>query len=155
MQAQVFDLFFSTKLAGRGIGLAALVIGLARCLVAAAPAETMFLDAAAKERAVRSALADAEQTPAAVTKAARTVIADFQALVRRYRKDLLAYCGRLQPRSGSAEDALQQTLLQAYIRLDQLRSAELFRPWLLRIAVNEMRKFRRQNRYDYLLSSID
>jgi DNA-directed RNA polymerase specialized sigma24 family protein len=38
----------------------------------------------------------------------------FEALVRRYRKELLSYCRRLQPQSGSAEDALQQALLQAW-----------------------------------------
>jgi RNA polymerase sigma-70 factor, ECF subfamily len=53
------------------------------------------------------------------------------------------------------QDVLQQTLLQAYLNLGQLRSVELFRPWLCRIAINEMHKVRRVNRSDRLFSSID
>ena len=79
----------------------------------------------------------------------------FSDLVRPHLTILRKYLRSLARDSFEMEDVLQQTLLQAYIRLDQLRSPELFRPWLLRIAINEMRKFRRQNRYDYLLSSID
>src|SRR5947209_13288378 len=37
----------------------------------------------------------------------------FEALVRRYRSELLSYCRRMQPQTASAEDALQQTFLQA------------------------------------------
>src|SRR6516225_1755736 len=79
----------------------------------------------------------------------------FFDLVRPHLTILRRYLRSLACNSFDMEDVLQQTLLQAYISLDQLRSAELFRPWLFRIAVNEMRKFRRQNRSDYLLRSID
>jgi len=79
----------------------------------------------------------------------------FFDLVRPHLSILRKYLRFLAHNSFDMEDVLQQTLLQAYISLDQLRSAELFRPWLFRIAVNEMRKFRRQNRSDYLLRSID
>lgn len=60
----------------------------------------------------------------------------FEALVRRYRRELLAYCRRLQPRSGSAEDALQQTLLQAWKALSAGAEIRDVRPWLYRIAHN-------------------
>jgi RNA polymerase sigma-70 factor, ECF subfamily len=79
----------------------------------------------------------------------------FFDLVRPHLTILRRYLRSLACNSFDMEDVLQQTLLQAYISLHQLRSAQLFRPWLFRIAVNEMRKFRRQNRSDYLLSSID
>lgn len=62
--------------------------------------------------------------------------AAFEALVRRYRKELLAYCRRLQPTSGSAEDALQQTLLQAWRALKAGAEVRDARPWLYRIAHN-------------------
>jgi RNA polymerase sigma factor (sigma-70 family) len=62
--------------------------------------------------------------------------AAFEALVRRYRKELLAYCRRLQPRSGGAEDALQQTLLQAWRALKDGAEVREARPWLYRIAHN-------------------
>ena len=60
----------------------------------------------------------------------------FEALVRRYRKELLAYCWRLQPRSGSAEDAFQQALLQAWRALRAGAEVREARPWLYRIAHN-------------------
>jgi RNA polymerase sigma factor (sigma-70 family) len=60
----------------------------------------------------------------------------FEVLVRRYRRELLAYCHRLQPRSGSAEDAVQQTLLQAWRALKAGAEVRDVRPWLYRIAHN-------------------
>jgi RNA polymerase sigma factor (sigma-70 family) len=60
----------------------------------------------------------------------------FEALVRRYRKELLAYCRRLQPHSGGAEDALQQALLQAWRALSAGVEVREVRPWLYRIAHN-------------------
>lgn len=60
----------------------------------------------------------------------------FEALVRRYRNELLAYCRRLQPQSGAAEDALQQTLLQAWRALSAGAEVREIRPWLYVIARN-------------------
>jgi RNA polymerase sigma factor (sigma-70 family) len=60
----------------------------------------------------------------------------FEVLVRRYRRELLAYCRRLQPRSGSAEDALQQTLLQAWRALKAGAEVRDVQAWLYRIAHN-------------------
>jgi N-acetylmuramoyl-L-alanine amidase len=63
------------------------------------PAGAMYEDALAKERAVRKALASSKVAPT-VLKAVRTVVADFEALVRRYPTssycdDALWYAGRL------------------------------------------------------------
>lgn len=55
--------------------------------------ESMYANAGAKEKAVRTALADPNVTTT-VLKAVRTVIADFEAVVRRY------------PSSGYCDDAL-------------------------------------------------
>jgi RNA polymerase sigma factor (sigma-70 family) len=60
----------------------------------------------------------------------------FEALVRRYRKALLAYCRRLQPQSGNAEDALQQTLLHVWRALNNGVEVRDVKPWLYRIAHN-------------------
>jgi RNA polymerase sigma factor (sigma-70 family) len=60
----------------------------------------------------------------------------FEALVRRYRRPLLAYCRRLTGPDASAEDVLQQALLQAWRALDggiQVRDAQA---WLYRIVHN-------------------
>ena len=55
--------------------------------------QELYADALAKERAVRVALADPEAIPTTI-KAARTVVGDFEAIVRRY------------PTSGYGDDAL-------------------------------------------------
>jgi N-acetylmuramoyl-L-alanine amidase len=55
--------------------------------------QELYADALAKERAVRTALADQAAVPATI-KAARTVVGDFEAIVRRY------------PTSGFGDDAL-------------------------------------------------
>jgi N-acetylmuramoyl-L-alanine amidase len=61
--------------------------------VAVAPAETLFADASAKEIAVRKALAADERQPT-MLKAVRTVVADYENVVRHY------------PTSGFCDDAL-------------------------------------------------
>jgi RNA polymerase sigma factor (sigma-70 family) len=61
----------------------------------------------------------------------------FEALVQRYRRPLLSYCRRLSSSEASAEDALQQALLQAWIALSTGES-EIKNPraWLYRIVHN-------------------
>jgi RNA polymerase sigma factor (sigma-70 family) len=61
----------------------------------------------------------------------------FEALVQRYRRPLLNYCRRLSGSEASAEDALQQALLQAWIALGAGES-EIRNPraWLYRIVHN-------------------
>ena len=45
-----------------------------------------------------------------------------------------------------AEDAVQEAILSAYTRLDTLRDPEKFKPWLLRILVNQCYTLRRQEK---------
>ena len=61
----------------------------------------------------------------------------FAAIVERYRAPLLRYChGFLPP--AAAEDALQQTFINAYAALsrDTARAPVSLRPWLYRVAHN-------------------
>lgn len=60
----------------------------------------------------------------------------FEAVVRRYRNELLSYCRRLTPDAANAEDALQQALLQAWRALKSGAEVRDVRPWLYRIAHN-------------------
>jgi RNA polymerase sigma factor (sigma-70 family) len=61
----------------------------------------------------------------------------FEALVQRYRRPLLNYCRRLSRSEVSAEDALQQALLQAWIALSGGESEiKDVRAWLYRIVHN-------------------
>jgi RNA polymerase sigma factor (sigma-70 family) len=60
----------------------------------------------------------------------------FEALVQRYRRQLLAHAHRLLGSGGRAEDALQQSLLAAWLALgrgDDVRDAKA---WLYRIVHN-------------------
>ncbi len=61
----------------------------------------------------------------------------FEALIQRYRRPLLNYCRRITASEASAEDALQQALLQAWVALStgtvEVRDA---RAWLYRIVHN-------------------
>ena len=61
--------------------------------------------------------------------------AAFEALVRRYRRPLLAYSRRLLPDERS-EDALQQAFLNAYRAMRDGTGELRVRPWLYRIVHN-------------------
>jgi RNA polymerase sigma-70 factor (ECF subfamily) len=67
---------------------------------------------------------------------------------RLYRRHVQAVAGvavRLLGRSAEAEDVVQDSFVSAFERLSQLRDADAFRPWLLRIAVHHVhRRFRRR-----------
>jgi RNA polymerase sigma factor (sigma-70 family) len=60
----------------------------------------------------------------------------FEALVRRYRGPLLAYCRRIAPRGTPPEDILQQGLLQAWRALREGAEVREARAWLYRIVHN-------------------
>ncbi|TMM09070.1 MAG: sigma-70 family RNA polymerase sigma factor [Actinobacteria bacterium] len=60
----------------------------------------------------------------------------FEALVRRYRRELFCYCRRLMPEAASAEDTVQQALLQAWRALKAGAEVRDIRAWLYRIAHN-------------------
>jgi RNA polymerase sigma factor (sigma-70 family) len=59
----------------------------------------------------------------------------FEAIVHRYRKPLLRYCGRFLP-GPRAEDAVQQAFLNAYRAICEDERTIDLRPWLYRIAHN-------------------
>jgi RNA polymerase sigma factor (sigma-70 family) len=60
----------------------------------------------------------------------------FEALVRRYRRPLLAYCRRLSVPDAGSEDILQQALLQAWRALAAGAEIRDVRAWLYRIVHN-------------------
>ena len=61
--------------------------------------------------------------------------AAFEAIVRRYRRPLLAYARRLLD-DGRAEDAVQQAFLNAYRAIGSSECELELRPWLYRVAHN-------------------
>ena len=68
--------------------------------------------------------------------------AAFTQLVQAYRKRILGTIARLIGRPEDVEDVGQEVFLRLYFSLDQLRSEEVFEPWLYRLTVNAA--------YDYL-----
>lgn len=68
--------------------------------------------------------------------------AAFNQVVLAYRKRILGTIGRLIGRPEDVEDVGQEVFLRLYYSLDQLRTPEVFEPWLYRLTVNAS--------YDYL-----
>jgi RNA polymerase sigma-70 factor (ECF subfamily) len=74
--------------------------------------------------------------------------AAFNELATAYRRRILGTVFRLIGRQEDVEDVAQEVFLRLYYSLDQLRTAEVFEPWLYRLTVNAaydyLRKQRRQ-----------
>ncbi len=62
--------------------------------------------------------------------------AAFEALVRRYRRQLLGYCRRFGLGDAQAEDALQQGLLQAWRALRRGDDVHDVKSWMYRVVHN-------------------
>jgi len=60
----------------------------------------------------------------------------FNQVVQAYRKRILGTIARLIGRAEDVEDVGQEVFLRLYFSLDQLRTAEVFEPWLYRLTVN-------------------
>src|SRR5438046_7420497 len=75
--------------------------------------------------------------------------AAFNQVVTAYRKRILGTIARLIGRPEDVEDVGQEVFLRLYYSLDQLRTPEVFEPWLYRLTVNAsydyLRKQRRRN----------
>src|SRR6478752_1085308 len=66
----------------------------------------------------------------------------FNQVVQAYRKRILGTIARLIGRPEDVEDVGQEVFLRLYYSLEQLRTPEVFEPWLYRLTVNAA--------YDYL-----
>jgi RNA polymerase sigma-70 factor (ECF subfamily) len=71
--------------------------------------------------------------------------AAFNQVVTAYRRRILGTIARLIGRPEDVEDVAQEVFLRLYFSLDQLRTPEVFEPWLYRLTVNAS--------YDYLRKS--
>jgi|SRR5579863_5484197 len=77
-----------------------------------------------------------------IQRAQKGDAAAFNELVLAYRKRILGTIGRLIGHPEDVEDVGQEVFLRLYFSLDQLRTAEVFEPWLYRLTANAA--------YDYL-----
>lgn len=66
----------------------------------------------------------------------------FNRIVVAYRKRIFGTIARLIGHPEDVEDVAQEVFLRLYYSLDQLRTPEVFEPWLYRLTVNAS--------YDYL-----
>ncbi len=75
--------------------------------------------------------------------------AAFNRVIQAYRKRILGTIARLIGRPEDVEDVGQEVFVRLFYSLDQLRTAEVFEPWLYRLTVNAaydyLRKQRRRN----------
>ena len=72
----------------------------------------------------------------------------FEAIVERYRRPLLRHCRRFLP-EPRAEDAVQQTFLNAWSALNKGAEVEDLRAWLYRISRNAALDAAKRAGYDY------
>ncbi|HZT40420.1 MAG TPA: sigma-70 family RNA polymerase sigma factor [Bryobacteraceae bacterium] len=75
--------------------------------------------------------------------------AAFNLIIQAYRKRILGTIARLIGRPEDVEDVGQEVFVRLYYSLDQLRTPEVFEPWLYRLTVNAaydyLRRQRRRN----------
>jgi RNA polymerase sigma-70 factor (ECF subfamily) len=79
-----------------------------------------------------------DETPdeALVARAQRGDRSALEVLVRRHQKAVFRLCLRYVRDVDEAADLVQRTFVRAMAKLADLRAAEVFRPWLLRIGAN-------------------
>lgn len=80
-----------------------------------------------------------------IEKAQRGDASAFNQIVSAYRRRILGTISRLIGRPEDVEDVAQEVFIRLYFSLEQLRTAEVFEPWLYRLTVNAS--------YDYLRKS--
>jgi RNA polymerase sigma-70 factor, ECF subfamily len=71
-----------------------------------------------------------------VTTTSRPGQADLERLFARHRRELLVHCYRMLGGLEDAEDAVQDTMVKAWRRLDTFEGRSSVRAWLYRIATN-------------------
>src|SRR3954468_13143098 len=84
-----------------------------------------------------------------IQKAQQGDAAAFSQVVTVYRRRILGTISRLIGRPEDVEDVGQEVFVRLYYSLDQLRTPEVFEPWLYRLTVNAaydyLRRQRRRN----------
>jgi RNA polymerase sigma-70 factor, ECF subfamily len=72
--------------------------------------------------------------------------AAFNEVVLAYRRRILGTIARLIGHPEDVEDVGQEVFLRLYFSIDQLRTAEVFEPWLYRLTVNASYDYLRKHR---------
>ena len=80
-----------------------------------------------------------------IQKAQQGDAAAFNQIVSAYRRRIMGTISHVIGRPEDVEDVAQEVFIRLYFSLGQLRTAEVFEPWLYRLTVNAS--------YDYLRKS--
>lgn len=80
----------------------------------------------------------------------------FNGVVSAYRKRIFGTIARLIGRPEDVEDVAQDVFVRLYYSLDQLRTPEVFEPWLYRLTVNAAYDYlrRQRRRHESRLSDL-
>lgn len=70
----------------------------------------------------------------------------FNEVVTAYRRRIMGTVARMISRPEDVEDVAQEVFLRLYYSMDQLRSPEVFEPWLYRLTVNASLDYLRKRR---------
>ncbi len=70
----------------------------------------------------------------------------FNEVVTCYRRRIMGTVARMINRPEDVEDVAQEVFLRLYYSMDQLRSPEVFEPWLYRLTVNASLDYLRKRR---------
>lgn len=79
----------------------------------------------------------------------------FEQLVGMFQGDIFRMAYYRTRSSMDAEDLTQEIFMQAFKNLSRLKTAERFRSWLFKIALNRVRDFNRKKRFRALFSTLD
>ena len=71
--------------------------------------------------------------------------AEFVQRVRQMERRLYRVSRTILSRNADCEDAVQESLLKAWTRLDTLREEQYFETWLVRILINECHAIQRRS----------
>jgi RNA polymerase sigma-70 factor (ECF subfamily) len=113
--------------------------------MAAALAPIAWMDASPRLRAIGSAATRPDDAELVERMRAGNRPAE-EAFYRAYAPAVLALTTRLLGRRSDAEDATQDTFVIAFRNVDKLRDAAALRPWLMQIAVSQVRRRFRKRR---------
>ena len=103
--------------------------------------------------AIENKVTDVPSEESTLVEAARSGdMGAFEALVRRYDRNVFRIAQHITQNREDAEDVVQDAFLKAYQNLGQFQGQSKFYTWLVRIAVNEALMRLRRRRPDRMVS---
>lgn len=79
-----------------------------------------------------------------ISKAKRGDKEALIALILQYRNDLYKIAYGYIKQESDVEDIIQETMIDAFIKMHKLKKAKSFKPWIEKILVNNCKKFYRR-----------